>query len=95
MEDHEGRIHREPEATRSRAQLNTLRLDNRTNEYEHMNNFRGCVKRLAELESVSSKSTYVDVFINQITNSDYDHVVETLKRMESLTLLKCYIQIIN
>ena len=57
--------------------------------------FRGCAKRLAELESVSSESTGVDVFVNQTTNPDRDHVVETLKGMESLTLLKYYFQITN
>ena len=39
MEECEGRIHREPEAKRVRVQLNTLRLDNRINGYEHGNNF--------------------------------------------------------
>ena len=35
------------------------------------------------------------MLINQTTNPDCNHVVETLKGMERLTLLKCYFQIIN
>ena len=95
MEECEGRIYRDSEAKRVRAKLHNLRLDNHTNGREHRNNVRGCVKRLAELESISSESTCVDMLINQVTNPDCDHVVETLKRMESLTLLKCYFHIIN
>ena len=86
MKDCEGRIHRDSEAKRVRAQLNTLQLDNRTNGREHRDNVRGCVKILAELESISPESTHAGMLINQTTYTDCNHAVEPLKGTESLTL---------
>ena len=95
VNEHEGRDCRETEAKRVRFLLNHLRLDHRTNGYECCNHFRRHVKRLNELQSASSKSTHVDVIIAQITHPDHEHVVETLKGVEELTLCKCYFQVIN
>ena len=95
QEEHEGMVHREPEAKRVRALPNALRLDNRANGHDRRNSFRGHIKRLADLRSVSSESTCVDVLFNQTTNPDHDHVVETLKGTENSTLTKCCFQAIN
>ena len=95
QEECEGMVRREPEAKRVRASLNTLRLGDRANFHEHGNSFRGHIKRLAGLRSVSSESTCVDVLFNQTTNPDHDHVVETLKGTENSTLTKCCFQAIN
>ena len=44
VDECEGRVHLETEAKRLRSLSNNLRLDHRTNGYEHRNHFRGMLK---------------------------------------------------
>ena len=50
---------------------------------------------MAEFNSVSSDSTRLDVFFNQITNQDHDHAEEISKGVGNLTLGKYCFEVAN
>ena len=90
VDEHEGKMLREPEKKRTRALLNHLRLDNHESGHERRSEFRGCAKRLTELSSTLSELARASALANQMTNQDHANAEETLKVVETSTLAKCY-----